>query len=93
MTDGMERTPLTRGSFDRSVREVAPGLLGRTLVRTTEDGPVEVRLTEVEVYAGDIGPGSHAFRGLTRCNHAMSGPPGHAYGYFTYSCRGSQRER
>ncbi|MEU8676398.1 DNA-3-methyladenine glycosylase [Streptomyces sp. NPDC048560] len=84
MTDGMARTPLTRDFFDRSVLEVAPDLLGRTLVRTTEDGPIEVRLTEVEAYAGEVDPGSHAFRGLTRRNHAMFGPPGHAYVYFTY---------
>ncbi|MGP3636044.1 DNA-3-methyladenine glycosylase [Streptomyces sp. 24-1644] len=84
MTEGMERTPLTRDFFDRSVLEVAPDLLGRTLVRTTDEGPIEVRLTEVEAYAGEIDPGSHAFRGRTRRNHAMFGPPGHAYVYFTY---------
>ncbi|GAA2990357.1 DNA-3-methyladenine glycosylase [Streptomyces fulvorobeus] len=84
MTEGIERTPLTRDFFDRSVLEVAPDLLGRTLVRTTEAGPVEVRLTEVEAYAGEIDPGSHAFRGRTQRNHAMFGPPGHAYVYFTY---------
>ncbi|MEV5681516.1 hypothetical protein [Streptomyces sp. NPDC052179] len=28
MNEGMDRTPLTRERFDRSVRDVAPGLAG-----------------------------------------------------------------
>lgn len=84
MIDGQDRTPLTRDFFDRPVLEVAPDLLGRTLVRSTPDGSIEVRLTEVEAYAGEIDPGSHAFRGRTRRNGVMYGPPGHAYVYFTY---------
>ncbi|QKW05742.1 DNA-3-methyladenine glycosylase [Streptomyces sp. NA04227] len=79
-----DRTPLSRDFFDRPVLEVAPDLLGRTLVRHTQDGPLEVRLTEVEAYAGEIDPGSHAYRGRTDRNASMFGPPGHAYVYFTY---------
>ncbi|MCX5396190.1 DNA-3-methyladenine glycosylase [Streptomyces sp. NBC_00102] len=79
-----DRTPLTRDFFDRDVLDVAPDLLGRTLVRRTADGPIELRLTEVEAYAGEIDPGSHAFRGRTARNGVMYGPPGHAYVYFTY---------
>lgn len=79
-----DRTPLMREFFDRPVLEVAPDLLGRILVRTTPDGPIELRLTEVEAYDGPDDPGSHAYRGRTTRNGVMFGPPGHVYVYFTY---------
>ncbi|WKX69627.1 DNA-3-methyladenine glycosylase [Streptomyces sp. XD-27] len=84
MTVASDRTPLDRSFFDRPVLEVAPDLLGRVLVRRTLHGPIEVRLTEVEAYAGEADPGSHAYRGRTERNAVMFGPPGHAYVYFTY---------
>ncbi|MGW7410591.1 DNA-3-methyladenine glycosylase [Streptomyces sp. NPDC054833] len=79
-----DRTPLPRSFFDRPVLEVAPDLLGRILVRSTPDGPIAVRLTEVEAYDGPNDPGSHAYRGRTPRNDVMFGPPGHVYVYFTY---------
>ncbi|MGW8955690.1 DNA-3-methyladenine glycosylase [Streptomyces sp. NPDC055709] len=84
MSRSPDRTPLPREFFDRPVLDVAPDLLGRTLVRHTELGTIELRLTEVEAYAGEVDPGSHAFRGRTARNGVMFGPPGHAYVYFTY---------
>ncbi|WP_267241458.1 DNA-3-methyladenine glycosylase [Streptomyces sp. PR69] len=84
MIESPDRTPLPRDFFDRPVLEVAPELLGRTLIRLTADGPIELRLTEVEAYAGEVDPGSHAYRGRTARNAVMFGPPGHAYVYFTY---------
>ncbi|MEU5686791.1 DNA-3-methyladenine glycosylase [Streptomyces venezuelae] len=79
-----DRTPLTRDFFDRPVLEVAPDLLGRILVRDSAAGPIEVRLTEVEAYAGEVDPGSHAYRGRTARNSVMFGQGGHMYVYFTY---------
>jgi DNA-3-methyladenine glycosylase len=62
------------------VLEVAPTLLGAHLVA----GPVVVRLTEVEAYAGESDPGSHAFRGRTPRTEVMFGRAGIAYVYFSY---------
>jgi DNA-3-methyladenine glycosylase len=54
------------------------------LEHETADGLVAVMLTEVEAYSGETDPASHAYRGKTRRNAVMYGPPGHAYVYFTY---------
>ncbi|MFI7589370.1 DNA-3-methyladenine glycosylase [Spongisporangium articulatum] len=72
--------PLPREFFDRDSRRVARDLLGCVLTL----GGVSVRLTELEAYLGSSDPGSHAFRGETRRNATMFGPPGHVYVYFTY---------
>lgn len=71
---------LPREWFARSALDVAPDLLGRVLVHAG----VAVRLTEVEAYEGQRDPGSHAYRGPTRRNQVMFGPPGHLYVYLSY---------
>jgi DNA-3-methyladenine glycosylase len=75
---------LTRDFFDRAVIEVARDLLGRTIVSDLGGDRIAVRLTEVEAYAGQDDPASHAFRGRTRRTAVMFGPAGHLYTYFVY---------
>lgn len=71
---------LGRDFFREDVLDVAPALLGATI---THAG-VTLRLTEVEAYAGEKDPGSHAFRGPTPRTEVMFGRAGHLYVYFTY---------
>jgi DNA-3-methyladenine glycosylase len=75
---------LPREFLDRPSPEVAPGLLGCVLEHENADGLVAVVLSEVEAYAGEADPASHAYRGKTNRNAVMYGPPGYAYVYFTY---------
>lgn len=74
---------MRRSFVARDVLTVAPDLLGRVVVSHTADGPIAVRLTEVEAYAGPLDPASHAYRRTAR-SEIMFGPAGHLYVYFVY---------
>ena len=70
---------LTRRFFARSVHEVAPELIGATLLVNGVGG----RIVEVEAYH-HTDPAAHSFNGLTPRNAVMFGPPGFAYVYRSY---------
>lgn len=69
---------------DRPSIEVAPDLIGCTLVRQLPNGPcIRSLIVETEAYApGD--PACHAYIGKSKRNATMFGPPGHSYVYLIY---------
>ena len=75
----MSFAPLGRDFFARSVHDVAPDLVGCTLLVDGVGGTI----VEVEAYDHED-PASHGFRGRTQRNRSMFGPPGLAYVYRSY---------
>jgi len=70
---------LHRSFFERSVHEVAPDLIGATMLFKGAGGII----VEVEAYH-HTDPAAHSYGGMTERNAAMFGPPGRAYVYRSY---------
>jgi len=70
---------LAKAFFRRSVHDVAPDLIGATLLFNGAGG----RIVEVEAYH-HTDPAAHSYRGATDRNAVMFGPPGYAYVYRSY---------
>jgi DNA-3-methyladenine glycosylase len=76
----MPKPPRLRKSFfNRSVHEVAPELIGATLLFRGAGGII----VEVEAYH-HTDPAAHSFNGPTPRNAVMFGPPGYFYVYRSY---------
>ena len=78
-TDQKLGKPLERTFFARSVHEVAPDLIGATMLVNGVGGVI----VEVEAYH-HTDPAAHSFRGPTLRNQVMFGPPGYTYVYRSY---------
>jgi DNA-3-methyladenine glycosylase len=70
---------LRKSFFSRRVHEVAPDLIGATLLCKGVGGLI----VEVEAYH-HTDPAAHSFNGRTERNAVMFGPPGYAYVYRSY---------
>jgi len=70
---------LRKSFFNRSVHQVAPELIGATLLFRGIGGII----VEVEAYH-HTDPAAHSYGGETARNAVMFGPPGYAYVYRSY---------
>lgn len=77
--------PLTRDFYNRDPTAVARELLGKQIIRRTDQGLCRGRILETEAYLAQRDSACHASRGQNRKNTSMFGPPGHAYVYVIHA--------
>jgi len=73
-------TKIPYSFYNNNVVDVARNLLGKKLVFGDKNGFI----VETEAYRGTDDEASHAYRGVTKRNAVMFGPPGYVYVYMIY---------
>ena len=58
-------TPLGEDFFHRDCLDVAPDLVGKLIIRNTDEGEIRLRITETEAYRGEDDTACHASKGRT----------------------------
>ncbi len=85
MTLDTLKTKLQQDFFTRDVLDVAPDLVGKTIVRKFANGQVKrVVISEVEAYRGEDDLACHASKGRTTRTDIMYHEGGHIYVYLIY---------
>ncbi len=75
---------LDRKFFERSATEVAPDLLGKTLIRKIGNKTISGKIVETEAYVGEDDLACHARFGKTERNKVMYSRGGLIYIYLIY---------
>jgi len=70
--------------YSRPTLKVLEDLIGKVLVRKSEEGLTSGVIVEAEAYTGEDDPASYAFSGRTKRSEIMYGPSGRAFVHFTY---------
>ena len=76
---------LKRRFFEKDTLKVARNLLGKIIVRKTDNEIIKARIIETEAYCGVEDKACHARHGKTKRNAPMWGPAGFTY---VYLCMG-----
>jgi DNA-3-methyladenine glycosylase len=75
---------LTRSFFNDDVLEVAPRLLGKSIVIFHHSHAEKYTINEIEAYRGEEDLACHASKGKTKRNEIMYGEGGYIYVYLIY---------
>ncbi|HOA96168.1 DNA-3-methyladenine glycosylase [Acetivibrio saccincola] len=76
---------LKRDFYERDTLEVAKELLGKYIIRVSEEGTTVGKIVEVEAYIGPLDAAAHTYRGKRSSRTEVAfGPGGHGYVYLIY---------
>lgn len=70
--------------YNRDCLTVAKDLVGKVLVKKTENGEIRLRITETEGYLGEADTACHAHKGRTKRTEVMYMKAGTIYVYLCY---------